>query len=291
MRGTAVKEKKAKGKGKGKEVDYEFKQINKAYELLSDPGKREMYLRTGIGWGKTSGFGGAGGGGGGWPSSPYSQSTTEYHFRRGRPYSGPRTGAYAYDWRSDPATWADPFNPHFRPHEAPRPGGMASNGAKAGWEGQGLFGRNGVIFLVLLGVTTLVTPLTAWGVGVEFGPAEDDGEGGGGGAWMPRVGDRSHADAAQNLMRARQEAREMGAEKMDAIRFVLSISFPILLCETDVPPCTGAESRSFVERRRSNSKRKRCTGNKRKCSISPFLPLLHHSLSRRLRPLHHRRLG
>merc|ERR1719487_1990659 len=66
---------KSKGKGKAADDDHEFKAIVAAYELLSDPKRRETYLRTGFGWGGSSRAGFGGGGGGGGPASPWSQST------------------------------------------------------------------------------------------------------------------------------------------------------------------------------------------------------------------------
>ncbi|GAA5907875.1 hypothetical protein JCM8208_001968 [Rhodotorula glutinis] len=235
-----------KGKHKAApDADHEFKAIVAAYELLSSPSRRETYLRSGLGWGATASYrgGGGGGGGGASPSSPWSQSTAEYHFRRGRPMSHGRW-AGQYDHWSWSQTWSDPHSPHFRPEDeqARRSGGMSSGGAGAGggsttapgWEGQGLFARNGVVFLVLAALTLTVTPLTAWSVvpsapkGVDpFAPGSDGvrmselaARGGleGGSAWMPRVYDKRHQDAAANLHRARLEARERGHEKRDAIK-------------------------------------------------------------------------
>lgn len=223
---------KGKGKGKGKSAaaaddDHEFKAIVAAYELLSDPKRRETYLRTGFGWGGSGRSGGGYGGGG--PASPWSQSTAEYHFRRGRPMSS-RTGRYSgtYDhWAWHAASghysgWSDPFNPHFRADEAPRSGGgggggmaAGSSSASAGWDGQGLFGRNGAVFLALMSITLFLTPLSAWYAvptapsGLDpFAPGSDgklvseleaEKGGGGGSAWIPRVYDKRHQDAAANL--------------------------------------------------------------------------------------------
>ncbi|GAA5860809.1 hypothetical protein JCM3774_003145 [Rhodotorula dairenensis] len=243
---------RGKGKGKGKAAaddDHEFKAIVAAYELLSDPKRRETYLRTGFGWGG-SGRSGSGGGG---PVSPWSQSTAEYHFRRGRPMSS-RTGRYSgtYDhWAWHAASghysgWSDPYNPHFRADEAgpggsrgggPGGGGGAGGGmaagasASAGWDGQGTFGRNGAVFLALMSVTLFLTPLSAW-YAVPTAPAGLDpyapGSDGklvseleaekGGSAWVPRVYDKRHQDAAANLHKARMEARLMGQEKRDALK-------------------------------------------------------------------------
>lgn len=223
-----------KGKGKAVDDDHEFKAIVAAYELLSDPKRRETYLRTGFGWGG-SGRSGAGGAGG--PVSPWSQSTAEYHFRRGRPMSSSRTGRYSgtYDhWAWHAASghyggWSDPYNPHFRADEAwaeraragaaraggggGAGGGMAAGSASAGWDGQGTFGRNGVVFLALMSVTLFLTPLSAWYAvptappGLDpYAPGSDgklvselEAERGGGSAWVPRVYDKRHQDAAANL--------------------------------------------------------------------------------------------
>lgn len=216
---------KGKGKSTAADDDHEFKAIVAAYELLSDPKRRETYLRTGFGWGG-SGRSGGGYGGGGGPASPWSQSTAEYHFRRGRPMSS-RTGRYSgtYDhWAWHAASghyngWSDPFNPHFRADEAPRSGGgggmaAGSSNASAGWDGQGLFGRNGAVFLALMSITLFLTPLSAWYAvptappGLDpFAPGSDGKlvseleaeKGGGGSAWIPRVYDKRHQDAAANL--------------------------------------------------------------------------------------------
>ncbi|GAA5846351.1 hypothetical protein JCM9279_001339 [Rhodotorula babjevae] len=233
-----------KGKHKAApDADHEFKAIVAAYELLSSPSRRETYLRTGLGWGSTASYRGGRSSSAPSPSSPWSQSTAEYHFRRGRPMSHGRW-AGQYDHWSWSQTWSDPHSPHFRPEDeaARRSGGMSSGGAGGsagttapGWEGQGLFARNGVVFLVLAALTLTVTPLTAWSVvpsapkGVDpFAPGSDGvrmselaAQGaleGGSSAWMPRVYDKRHQDAAANLQRARLEARERGHEKRDAIK-------------------------------------------------------------------------
>ncbi|TNY21484.1 nucleophile aminohydrolase [Rhodotorula diobovata] len=234
-RAAAASSSSSSRKGKGKaapDADHEFKSIVAAYELLSSPSRRDTYLRTGLGWGSTASYrGGAG--------SPWSQSTAEYHFRRGRPMTHGRRAAGTYDHWAWSQTWSDPHSPHFRPEDAARGGaGMSSPsggaGAGTGWEGQGLFARNGVVFLVLAGLTLTVTPLTAWSVvptvpkGADpFAPGSDGlrmsqlppgGPEGTGSAWMPRVYDKRHQDAALNLQRARLEARERGPEKRDAIK-------------------------------------------------------------------------
>ncbi|GAA5948848.1 hypothetical protein JCM3765_003925 [Sporobolomyces pararoseus] len=199
---------KGKGKGKAKEESVEFKQIVAAYELLSDPKKRASYLNFGLGWGGAGGRGGGGGGGAG-SGSPWSQSTTEYHFRRGRPMSsraaGDRwTGTWDY-------TWTDPHNPHFRPEQA----GGVGNPSGPGWEGRGTIGKNGVIFLGLLSITFFISPLTAWySFPSVVSPEELEAENGT--AWMPRIYDKRHLDAATNLQLAREEAKQNG--KLEAFR-------------------------------------------------------------------------
>ncbi|GAA6054330.1 hypothetical protein JCM3770_001438 [Rhodotorula araucariae] len=208
------------------DADHEFKAIVAAYELLSSPSRRDTYLRSGLGWGTTASFRP------GAPASPWSQSTAEYHFRRGRPMTHGRRPASSYDHWAWSETWTDPHNPHFRPDAASPSAGATA----AGWAGQGLLARNGVVFLVLAALTLTVTPLTAWsvvpaappGVGDPYAPGADGrrvselapGEPGSlaTSAWVPRVYDKRHQDAAWNLQRARQEARERGHEKRDAIR-------------------------------------------------------------------------
>ncbi|GAA5993660.1 hypothetical protein JCM10908_000664 [Rhodotorula pacifica] len=243
-RSTSTYSNSVKGKGKATDDDHEFKAIVAAYELLSDPKRRETYLRTGFGWGG-SGRSGMSGGGSGGPVSPWSQSTAEYHFRRGRPMSS-RTGRYSgtYDhwaWHAHATSghysgWSDPFNPHFRADEAGAGGGggggMAAGSASAGWDGQGTFGRNGAVFLALMSITLFMTPLSAWYAvptappGLDpFAPGSEgklvselEAEKGGGSAWIPRVYDKRHQDAAANLHKARMEARVMGQEKRDALK-------------------------------------------------------------------------
>ncbi|GAA5916035.1 hypothetical protein JCM5296_003486 [Sporobolomyces johnsonii] len=200
--------------GKGKVDDSaEFKQITAAYELLSDENRRTTYLRTGLGWASTSEFTGGG------PASPWSQSTAEYNFRRGRPMSS-NSGRWSGTYDHWSYTWTDPYNPHFRTEEA---GGVPGNGAAAGWEGKGAFGTNGAIFLALAGLTLVVTPMTAWYAVSSAppeslpatGPADSDTRPNG---WVPRVYDRRHEDAARNLYLARLEAKTRGQEKREALK-------------------------------------------------------------------------
>lgn len=201
-----------KGKGKARpEESVEFKQIVAAYELLSDPKKRASYLNFGLGWGPP----GRGGSSGGGSASPWSQSTTEYHFRRGRPMSSTATGdRWSGTWDY---TWTDPHNPHFRPERA---GGMTGNPSGSGWEGRGTIGKNGFIFLGLASITLFISPLTAWysfpSVVSPEEMAAANGENGT--AWIPRVYDKRHLDAATNLHLARTEARQSGQAKLEAFR-------------------------------------------------------------------------
>ncbi|GAA6059965.1 hypothetical protein JCM10212_001314 [Sporobolomyces blumeae] len=209
---TSPRRSNAKGKGKQQDESVEFKQIVAAYELLSDPKRRASYLNFGLGWGAGGGRGGAGGGSG--SASPWSQSTNEYHFRRGRPMSSYATGdRWSGTWDY---TWTDPHNPHFRPEHA----GGVGNASSAGWQGQGLFGKNGLIFLALASLTMLISPLTAWYsfpsvVSPEEMAAAAEGNGS---AWIPRVYDKRHLDAATNLALAREEAKRSGQAKLDAFR-------------------------------------------------------------------------
>ncbi|GJN90216.1 hypothetical protein Rhopal_003215-T1 [Rhodotorula paludigena] len=225
-----------KGKAPARDPDYEFKQIVAAHELLSNPARRETYLRSGYGWAGRGGS--AAGGGGAGPASPWSQSTAEYHFRRGRPMTHGRRPASVYDHWTWSSTWSDPHNPHFRPEDGGgAAAGMAPNDAAAGWQGEGVFGKNGAIFLALALVTFLVTPLSAWyavptvPAGVdpflpgsegkllsEMTPEELQASGAAGSAWMPRVYDKRHQDAAANLQRARLEAKVNGHEKREALK-------------------------------------------------------------------------
>ncbi|KAL7343367.1 glucosamine 6-phosphate synthetase [Rhodotorula toruloides] len=210
-----------KGKGRAKDDDHEFKQIVAAYELLSDPNRRAAYLRSGFGWGATAGAKTS--------ASPWSSSSPEYSFRRGRPMSSSARYAGTYDhW-----TWTDPYNPHFRPEDNPfytsYRDGMAANGRAAGWEGQGVFGKNGFVFLALASFTLFMTPLSAWYAvpsvpdGVDAFAPGDDGKrlsetGKSSNGWMPMVYDKKHQDAAANLQRARLEAQTRGHENREAIR-------------------------------------------------------------------------
>lgn len=206
---------KGKGKGKAKEESVEFKQIVAAYELLSDSKKRASYLNFGLGWGSGGGGGGRGAaGGGGGSGSPWSQSTTEYHFRRGRPMSSTATGdRWSGTWDY---TWTDPHNPHFRPEQA----GGVGNPSGPGWEGRGTIGKNGFIFLGLASITLFISPLTAWYsfpsvVSPEEMAAANEGNGT---AWVPRMYDKRHLDAATNLQLARFEAKQSGQAKLEAFR-------------------------------------------------------------------------
>lgn len=203
----------AKGKGRAEDDSVEFKQIVAAYELLSDPKKRASYLKFGFGWGTPGRHPGGGGGGGTGSGSPWSQSTTEYHFRRGRPMSS--TAASGDRWSGTwDYTWTDPHNPHFRPEQA----GGVGNPSGSGWQGRGTIGKNGVIFLGLLSVTFFISPLTAWYSFPSVVSPEELAAGAENGstAWMPRIYDKRHLDAATNLQLAREEAKQNG--KLEAFR-------------------------------------------------------------------------
>ncbi|GAA5843540.1 hypothetical protein JCM5353_005449 [Sporobolomyces roseus] len=204
---------KAKGKGTAKEESVEFKQIVAAYEILKDDKKRNAYLKFGMGWGR--GGNGGGGGGGRGSASPWSQSTTEYHFRRGRPMNWTASGdRWSGTWDY---TWTDPHNPHFRPEQA---GGVGTNTSSAGWEGRGTIGKNGIIFLGLASITLFISPLTAWYSFPSVVSPEEMAAGseGNGTAWIPRMYDKRHLDAATNLHIARSEAKQSGQAKLEAFK-------------------------------------------------------------------------
>lgn len=139
------------GKGKGRDTSLEFRQITTAYDVLRSPSKRAMYLRTGgTGFGNTTAANG-----------DVWRRNSGYDFSRGRPMRdggararGPYPSA-AWDW-------ADPHNPHFRPSSCTAQSAYPGGGA-TGWNGgAGQLGTNGTLFLGLLVVTVIITPLSVW---------------------------------------------------------------------------------------------------------------------------------
>ncbi|KAK4057535.1 hypothetical protein OIO90_001604 [Microbotryomycetes sp. JL221] len=179
--------------------DAELKQINLAYEILGNPSKRDVYLRSGYGWGSKAGRAGQSA-----AHSPWGPQGPVYDFSRGRPM---RDGG-SHQWRgpypSSSWDWADPHNPHFRPN--------SQGGATAGWQGQGNVSSNGVVFLMLCSFTLLVTPLTVWSATPSNADPADESQG-----FVPMVADRRHREAARALEQARREARQGGQQKREAI--------------------------------------------------------------------------
>lgn len=189
----------ARPTSKGKErasgnTSTEFKQIVAAYEVLRDPSRRAVYLRSGHGW------------------SGRATTGPVYDFRRGRAMSSQGRGSRgpfpsaAWDWNQS-AGWGDPHNPHFRPGYTSSGVGVGGVDGTTGWKGQGVVGTNGGIFLALASLTLLLTPLTVW--------SATDGSSS---AWAPTMGDSRHRDAAQALDIARREARNGGLAKREAIK-------------------------------------------------------------------------
>lgn len=195
-------------KGKARDTSAEFKQIVGAYEILKSPSKRSTYLRRG---------GSATGGADPWAA---------YDFTRGRPMPTgrrPHTSSEHWDWA------ADPYNPHYRPAY-----GMGKT--SSGWKSEGTVATNGNVFLALVGLVFVATPLSIW-TAVPSDVAQsslasaimtDDelkmvrgGSGRSGGSM------RRHEDAAQSLERARREAKVGGQAKMAAIRCLLLSTSPI----------------------------------------------------------------
>lgn len=188
-------------KGKTRDTSAEFKQIVSAYEILKSSSKRSTYLRRG---------GSASGGADPWAA---------YDFTRGRPMPTgrrPHTSSEHWDWA------ADPYNPHYRPAY-----GMGKT--SSGWKSEGTVATNGNVFLALIGLVFVATPLSIW-TAVPSDVAQSSlasatmtdnelkmvrgGSGRSGGSM------RRHEDAAQSLERARREAKVGGQAKMAAIRCV-----------------------------------------------------------------------
>ena len=234
-----------KGKGKAEDGSEKFRQVVEAYEVLKDPRRRAVYLR--------SGRAGAGGGGGG--SGAASWNDQAYSFRRGRPmqYGGTRYGRGEYpsaswDWRlvslhpspeatrppvcvcaTDPRSPAlilsppshsppslhsgDPYNPHFRPGASSQ-----TNASTPGWSSSGTLAKNSTVFLVLLTCSALLSPLTFWTTMPESAYAAADS--GNSGSPNSLGYDRRHWDAVKNLEKARREAKDGGVAKREAIRSV-----------------------------------------------------------------------
>lgn len=184
-------------KGKEKEQDeegHEFRKIVEAYEVLKDPRKRAVFLRSraGGGAGSTSGW-----------------NDQAYNFSRGRPMpqGGMRynRGAYpsaSWDWSGDP------YNPHFRPGASNQ-----TNNSTPGWSSSGTLAKNSTVFLVLVTCSALLSPLTFWSTMPEsaYSAAEN-------GSAVSMGYDKRHWDAVRNLERARREAKDGGVAKREAIR-------------------------------------------------------------------------
>lgn len=185
-------------KGKTPDTAAQFKQINEAYEILQNPARRDHYVR-----GTRPGSSGGG--------DPWNA----YEFSRGRPMPAGRRWhptAEQWDWA------ADPHNPHYRPAY-----GMGRR--DTGWSAEGATSRsNGTVFLALLGLVAVVTPLSMWtAVPPELTRSslasatlsEDE-------LRILRSGVsgtfRKHEDAAKALAKARREAKEGGDKKREAMR-------------------------------------------------------------------------
>lgn len=204
----------AKGKGKASSTaqsdsDEKFRQIVAAYDILRNPIRRATYLRTGYAGSNSA-------------NSGYTARNAGYDFSRGRPMrqgGGASRGTYpsaAWDW-------ADSHNPHFRP---PGQGSSASeftsNTSGSGWNTQGVMTSNGTIFLVLLSLTVIITPISVF----SLVPAESiipNNTTFGQGSSVAFLGGRDsrHESAAKALQDARREAKKGGMVKREAIRYVL----------------------------------------------------------------------
>lgn len=197
-----------KGKEKAttpKDTSKEFKQIVAAYEILRNPAKRAVYLRNGRAPRDANG-------------DVWSQAGG-YDFSRGHPRTYQRGPYPSAAW-----DWADPHNPHFRPGAAGT--GMPA-GSGSGWSSNGHLTSNGTVFLVLLGLTIFITPISVW----SLVPAESILPAGAGrnavvdgvrteSDWrtMAGGGDRRHRDAVRALEQARREAKVNGMKTRDALK-------------------------------------------------------------------------
>lgn len=200
------------------DTSLEFKQIVAAYEVLRSPSKRSIYLRSGYGWTSNS------------PRPPGTRTNDGYDFSRGPSmrYGGPGAGRGAYPSQAyDSAYWTDPYNPHFRPDASGGgPGTDMGGQATPGWGNKGFLGTNGTVFLALLSLTLIITPLSFYNLVPPSAllpadsPYSDPSWGG-----LSNGRDKRHDAAARALTEARQAAKDGGMAKREAMGFV---SFPCL---------------------------------------------------------------
>ena len=194
-----------KGKEKAKDTSKEFKQVVAAYEVLRNPAKRAVYLRNGRAPRDANG-------------DVWSQAGG-YDFSRGHPRTYKRGPYPSAAW-----DWADPHNLHFRPGAA---GTGMPTGSASGWSSNGHLTSNGTVFLVLLGLTIVVTPISVWSLVppesilpagaarsavVDGVRTESD--------WraVTSGGDRRHRDAVRALEQARREAKVNGMKTREALK-------------------------------------------------------------------------
>lgn len=192
-------------------TDTEFKAIVEAYDLLRSPSRRSIYLRSGYGWTSAAARPPGATRGGGFAAGE------AYNFSRGRPMPqggyGARRGTYpssAYD------NWSDPYSPHFRPEES---GGGPGSSSQSGWAGKGSVSSNGTLFLGLLGLTMVITPLSFYNLVPPSSllPSNSrfaDPEWGG----LSTGRDSRHDEAARALTTARREARNGAEGKREALK-------------------------------------------------------------------------
>lgn len=177
-----------------KDTSKEFKMITEAYNVLKDASKRNVYLRSGYGWTSKS------------PRPPGARQGQGFDFSRGPPMrnGGPGSGRGAYPSHAyDSAYWTDPFNPHYRPDASGGgPGMEMGGGSAAGWSAKGFLGTNGAIFLSILSLTLIITPLSFYTIipPSAIDSAYSDAEWGSG-------RDKRHYDAARALTAAREAAK------------------------------------------------------------------------------------